>query len=59
MKTLKPCGKCDGKPAMLYQPGSTYSICVMRDKACPCLERAPDEDYEELAKRINTKNLTK
>jgi|DEB0MinimDraft_6_1074348.scaffolds.fasta_scaffold17162_5 hypothetical protein len=53
---LSPCRECDGFPLLAYEPGSTYSTCLHNRRDCPCLERAPDEDYPELVRRINAKN---
>jgi len=53
---LDPCRVCDGYPHIAYEPGSTYSQCLHRRPDCPCLDRAPDEDYPELVRRINAKN---
>lgn len=56
MSALKPCHKCQGKPVILYVPGSSYTACLMKNKACPCVERSPDMELELLVERVNAKN---
>jgi hypothetical protein len=56
MSALKPCHKCQGKPIILYEPGSSKTACWMKDKECPCIERSPDMELDLLVERINKKN---
>jgi hypothetical protein len=55
--SLNPCRKCQGKPAILYEPGSSYTKCWLKEEECPCIERAPDMELDLLVRRINEKNV--
>lgn len=56
ISAINPCHKCMGKPVILYEPGSSYTYCPMKNKACPCVERSPDMELELLVARVNAKN---
>ena len=53
---IDPCTKCQGKPVILYEPGSSYTKCWLKDPECPCIERAPDMELDLLVERINNQN---
>ena len=56
IEAINPCSKCQGKPVILYEPGSSYTKCWLNEDECPCLERAPDMELDLLVERINEKN---
>ncbi len=54
-RNLPRCPACKGVPVLLYEPGSTYSVCIHKRPDCPCLERVPEEDYRGLVHLIKSR----
>ena len=54
-KDLLRCNKCEGYVHLSYEPGVTFSVCMMGRDDCPCRAASPDFSPWDLVKRINTK----
>ena len=59
MSLLKQCPKCQGRPAIKYEPGCSYSFCIVMENDCPCRNAVPDFDPIGLVEKINEKNTIK
>jgi len=52
IKACPQCPKCDGKPAIKYEPGCLYTWCIFKHPDCPMTKAVPDYDPEAMVREL-------